>query len=243
MVVDRLTAKASSKQRLTDSVETALKLGGGLRRSSSSSTCPRTTRTASASSPSTSPASTHDLSFEELEPRSFSFNSPYGACPECHGLGTQMEVDEELVVPDPGATLAEGALDAVGAAARRRDYFGRLVVVAVRAARLLDGQAVREAARRRCAPRCSTAPTTRSTSRYKNRYGRQRSYYTTFEGVIPYVERRHSEAETDTSRDRWEGFMREVDCPVCKGQRLKPVVARRHRRGPQHRRDRVDADR
>jgi excinuclease ABC subunit A len=220
VVVDRLQVKLSAKRRLTDSVETALGLGGGLvtlefldlpdddphreRQYSEHLYCPY-----------------DDLSFEELEPRSFSFNSPFGACPTCTGLGTRMEVDPDLVVPDPSRSLDQGAL-APWTSASTSDYFGRLVEalsetlgfrtdvpwsrlsVKVRKALLegYDGQVH---------------------VRYKNRYGRERSYYTTYEGLIPYVERRHAEAETDTSRERFEGFMREVPCPVCQGSRLKPV--------------------
>ncbi|HLL09161.1 MAG TPA: excinuclease ABC subunit UvrA [Nocardioidaceae bacterium] len=220
VVVDRLTVKASAKRRLTDSVETALGLSGGLVTLDFvdlASDDPLRERV----------FSEHlaclydDLSFEELEPRSFSFNSPYGACPDCHGLGTRMEVDRELVVPDPGKSLDEGAL-APWAAAHVSDYFRRLVDA------LAETIGFRtDVAYSRLPPAARRAllegHPTEVHVRYKNRYGRQRSYYTSFEGVIPYIERRHSEAETDTSRERFEGFMREVPCPACGGARLKPV--------------------
>jgi excinuclease ABC subunit A len=220
VVIDRLAVKQSARRRLTDSVETALQLGEGL------------VLLDFVDLPSDDPErermySEHlacmfdDLSFEELEPRSFSFNSPFGACTQCHGLGTRMEVDPELVVPDPQKSIAEGAVTP-WAAAHVSDYFGRLLgalgddmgfsidtpfmdLPADAHRALLHGHEQQVHVR------------------YRNRYGRDRSYWTTFEGVIPYIERRHSEAESDTSRERFEGFMRQVPCPACKGSRLKPV--------------------
>jgi len=221
VVVDRLSVKASSKRRLTDSVETALRLANGLvvldfvdlpdhdpgreMKFSERMACPHD----------------HDLDTDELEPRSFSFNSPFGACPVCHGLGTRMEVDPELVVPDPQATLGQGAIQP-WSQAHVADYFLRLMgalgeevgfdlntpwnkLTAKARKSLLEGH-----------PTKVHVVTT-------NRYGRQRAYYAEFEGVRTYVERRHSEAESDTSRERFEGFMREVPCPTCGGSRLKPV--------------------
>ena len=221
VVVDRLTAKASGKRRLTDSIETALGLGNGLvvvEFVDLPEDDPNRERTFSEHLA----CLTHDLSFEELEPRSFSFNSPYGACPECHGLGTQMEVDEDLVVPDPSMTLEEGALQP-WTSASTSDYFGRLVVsLSEQLGFAMDKPFEKLSHKIRTALLYGTDDEVHV--RYRNRYGRQRSYYTAFEGVIPYVERRYAEAETDTSRDRWEGYMREVNCPTCKGQRLKPVV-------------------
>ncbi|MBY9073530.1 excinuclease ABC subunit UvrA [Nocardioides sp. WL0053] len=220
VVVDRLSVKESAKRRLTDSVETALGLSSGLvtldfvdlpeddehreRTFSEHLACLH-----------------DDLSFEELEPRSFSFNSPFGACPECHGLGTRMEVDPELVIADPSATLGEGAIGP-WSGAHVFDFFTRLLgalgdelgfdlntpwekIPAKARKSILDGHP------------------TKVHVRHRNRYGRERSYYTSFEGVRPYIERRHREAESDTSRERFEGFMREVPCPTCRGSRLKPV--------------------
>ncbi len=220
VVVDRLAVKSSAKRRLTDSVETALRLSGGLvtldfvdlpvddqhreRVFSEHLACLY-----------------DDLSFEELEPRSFSFNSPFGACTECHGLGTRMVVDPELVVPDESKSLDAGAISP-WSAAHVSDYFSRLLDA------LADElgfstktgwgklpNAAREA--------ILHGHPTKLHVRYKNRYGRERSYYANFEGVISYIERRHGEAETDTSRERFEGFMREVPCLACDGARLKPI--------------------
>ncbi len=221
VVVDRLAVKPESQRRLTDSVETALNLAGGLvvfdfvdmdendpsreLKFSEKMACPNE----------------HPIDTDDLEPRSFSFNSPFGACPQCHGLGTRMEVDPELVVPDPAATLGEGAI-AAWSGAHVADYFIRLLnalgeelgfdlntpwrdLPAKARTAILDGHK------------------TKVHVVAKSRYGRERSYYAAFEGVRPYIERRHRESESDTSRDRLEGFMREVPCPACRGSRLKPV--------------------
>ncbi|GAA3757091.1 excinuclease ABC subunit A [Spinactinospora alkalitolerans] len=221
VVVDRLTVKESAKKRLTDSVETALQLAGGTilldfvdlpeddsereRVYSEHLFCPY-----------------DDLSFEEMEPRSFSFNSPYGACPECSGLGTRMEVDPELLVPDPAKTLAEGAI-APWSGGHASEYFGRLMQ-AVGDALGFDLDTPWEKLPKKAQRALLQGHDTQVHVRYRNRYGRTRSYYTDFEGVIPWVRRRHSESESDLSRERLEGFMRVVPCPVCEGARLKPVV-------------------
>ncbi len=221
VVVDRLTVKVSAKRRLTDSVETALQLGGGLvvlDFVDLPEDDPQRERT----------FSEHlaclydDLSFEELEPRSFSFNSPYGACPDCHGLGTRKEVDPELVVPDPDRSLGEGALQP-WSSGHNIEYFGRLLQALGDAL----GFTLRTPWSRLTKAQQKAVLHGHPTEvhvRYKNRYGRERSYYTSFEGIVPFLERRHSEAESEASRDRFEGYMREVPCPTCHGARLKPEV-------------------
>ncbi|MCA0331313.1 MAG: excinuclease ABC subunit UvrA [Actinobacteria bacterium] len=221
VVVDRLQVKADAKRRLTDSIETALRLSGGL------------VTLDFVDLPEDDPHrermfSEHlaclydDLSFEELEPRSFSFNSPFGACPDCSGLGTRMEVDPDLVVQDGSMTLAEGAIGP-WSSGHISDYFERLLeALGDELGFTLD------TAWDDLSPKARKAilfgHSTQVHVRYKNRYGRQRSYHTAFEGAIPYVQRRHAEADSDTSRERFEGYMREVPCPACKGARLKPVV-------------------
>jgi len=220
VVVDRLSVKESARRRLTDSVETSLGLSGGvvvLDFIDLPDNDPHRERM----------FSEHlaclydDLSFEELEPRSFSFNSPWGACPDCTGLGTRMEVDPDLVVPDPEATLEEGAISP-WSGGHVSDYFLRLVEALGNSL----GFGMRTpwgrlpAAARKA---LLNGYDEQVHVRYKNRYGRERSYYTNFEGVIPYIERRHSEAESDSSRERFAGFMREVPCPTCRGTRLKPI--------------------
>jgi excinuclease ABC subunit A len=221
VVVDRLAVQESARRRLTDSVETALGLSGGV------------VVLDLVDLPEDDPGrermfSEHlaclydELSFEELEPRSFSFNSPWGACPDCTGLGTRMEVDPGLVVPDPDQTLAGGAIGA-WSGGQVSDYFMRLI------------EALGGALGFRADTPWNRLPAAAQQAllhgyddqvhvRYKNRYGRERSYYTHFEGAIPYIERRHSEAESDSSRERYAGFMREVPCPSCGGARLKPVA-------------------
>ncbi|WP_214414580.1 excinuclease ABC subunit UvrA [Sphaerisporangium fuscum] len=220
VIVDRLSVKDSARRRLTDSVETALQLSGG------------TITLDFVDLPDDDPGrerfySEHlycpydDLSFEELEPRSFSFNSPFGACPDCTGLGTRMEVDPELVVPDPEKSLGDGAI-APWAGGHTSDYFIRLVE-ALGHALGFDLDTPWERLPKQAQKALLRGHDEQVHVRYSNRYGRQRSYYTTFEGVVPWVQRRHAEAESDSSRERFEGFMREIPCPTCKGARLKPV--------------------
>src|SRR3546814_778171 len=152
---------------------------------------------------------------------SFSFNSPFGACTVCSGLGTRMEVDPELVVSDPQATLAEGVIQP-WSGAHVADYFGRLLK-ALGDELGFDVDTPWENLSPEFQQIILDGHSTKVHVRSKNRYGRERSYYAAYEGVRPYIERRHREAETDTSRDRFEGFMREVPCPTCRGSRLKPV--------------------
>jgi excinuclease ABC subunit A len=220
VIVDRLSVKDSARRRLTDSVETALGLSGGVvvldfvdlpendqhreRMYSEHLACLY-----------------DDLSFDELEPRSFSFNSPWGACPDCTGLGTKLEVDPELIVPDESKSLAEGAI-APWSGGHISDYFERLIqALGETLGFRMDTPWARLPAKARQA--LLRGYDLQVHVRYKNRYGRERSYYTTFEGVIPWVERRHAEAESDSSREKFAGYMREVPCPSCHGARLKPV--------------------
>ena len=163
----------------------------------------------------------HPIETDDLEPRSFSFNSPFGACPECHGLGTRMEVDPELVVPDPGATLGEGAI-APWSSAHVADYFLKLLN-ALGEELGFDLNTPWEDLPAKAQKSILGGHPTKVHVVTTNRYGRQRAYYAEFEGVQSYIERRHREAESDTSRERFEGFMREVACPGCGGSRLKSV--------------------
>jgi excinuclease ABC subunit A len=220
VVVDRLSARPAAKRRLTDSIETALGLGNGLvvlEFVDRSPADPERERT----------FSEHlaclydDLSFDELEPRSFSFNSPYGACPTCTGLGTKKQVDPDLVVPDPGLSLSRGAIQP-WSGGHNAEYFGRLLTALSEDVGFrmdTPWQRLPEKAREAVLQGKGDAQVH---VRYRNRYGRERSYYTSFEGVIPFLERRHREAESDSARERWEGYLRDVPCPVCRGARLKP---------------------
>ncbi|BDM68061.1 UvrABC system protein A [Streptomyces nigrescens] len=221
VVVDRLTVKESAKRRLTDSVETALGLSGGMVILDFVDLDPDDPQRERMYSEHLYCAY-DDLSFEELEPRSFSFNSPFGACPECTGIGTRMEVDPELIVPDEDRSLDEGALHP-WSGGHTKEYFGRLVGA------LADALGFRTdipwaGLPARAKKALLYGHKTQIEVRYRNRYGRQRAYTTPFEGAVPFVKRRHSEAESDSSRERFEGYMREVPCPTCEGTRLKPIV-------------------
>ena len=220
VVVDRLVVKPSAKRRLTDSVETALRLAAGvvtLEFVDLEESDPKRERTFSEHL-----ACPEDgLSFEELEPRSFSFNSPFGACPECTGLGVHSEVDPDLVIPDPDMTLAEGAVGPWASGASSEYFMRLLTALGDDLGFDMDTPWRRLPAKVRNAILNGHGESV--TVRYRNRYGRERSYTTGFEGVLPYIKRRHSEAETDSSRERFAGYMREVPCPACNGARLKPV--------------------
>ncbi|HEX5542771.1 MAG TPA: excinuclease ABC subunit UvrA, partial [Micromonospora sp.] len=222
VVVDRLTVKASARQRLTDSVESALQLSGGLvlldfvdrpeddphreRRFSEHLACPND----------------HPLAIEDLEPRVFSFNAPYGACPECTGLGMKKEVDPELVVPDPERSLREGAVQP-WSGGHTFDYFLRLLE-ALGDAENFSLDTPWRALPARAQKTILYGSDDQVHVRYRNKYGRERSYYTGFEGVVQWIERRHADTESDWSRDRYEGYMRDVPCGSCGGARLKPEV-------------------
>jgi excinuclease ABC subunit A len=221
VIVDRLTVKESAKRRLTDSVETALGLAGGLvvlDFVDLAEDDPHRERTFSEHL-----ACVDDgLSFEALEPRSFSFNSPFGACPECTGIGTRKEVDPELVVPDPGKTLAEGAV-APWSTSMTNEYFTRLLTgLSQMLGFSMDTPWEDLPAKFQKAVLHGSPDQVHV--RYKNRYGRERSYYAAFEGVLPFLERRHDDTDSDYMRDKYEGYMRDVPCPVCHGTRLKPEI-------------------
>ena len=218
VVVDRLTAKEESKTRLTDSIETALRLASGIvlldfvdakgaekeRTYSEHLAC-------------------HDcnLSFEELEPRSFSFNSPFGACPECSGIGTKLEVDNDLIIPDDSISINDGAI-APWSGGQSSDYFLRLLeALAKDVSFSLDTPWKKISAKARDA--IINGYEYEIKMKYKGRYG-TKNYTTGFEGVVPFIHRRHSETDSDYSRDKYEAYMRETPCDVCKGARLKPEV-------------------
>ncbi|QNE37507.1 excinuclease ABC subunit UvrA [Leifsonia shinshuensis] len=222
VVVDRLVAGPDILGRLTDSLETALRLTDGLvqvnfvdregpeawQSFSEKLSCPNG----------------HPIQLTEIEPRTFSFNAPFGACPECSGLGTRMSVDEDLLLGDDELSIADGVI--VPWTTQGKGLFNYYE-------KLLDGlardlgfslktpwkklpQNVREAVLR--------GDNFEVKVRWKNRYGREMSYTSGFEGVVPYIERQYMQAETDTQRARWAEYLREVPCPVCQGKRLKPEV-------------------
>jgi len=218
VVVDRLTAKEESKTRLTDSIETALRLASGVvLLDFVDSKGAEKERTYSEH------LACHDcnLSFEELEPRSFSFNSPFGACPECSGIGTKLEVDNDLIIPDDSISINEGAV-APWSGGQSSDYFLRLLeALAKDVSFSLDTPWKKISVKARDA--IINGYEYEIKMKYKGRYG-TKNYTTGFEGVVPFIHRRHSETDSDYSRDKYEAYMRETPCDVCKGARLKPEV-------------------
>lgn len=222
VVVDRLVAGPDALSRLTDSLETALGLTDGLvqiklvdeegpdsiRSYSEKLSCPNN----------------HPLQLTEIEPRTFSFNAPFGACPECSGLGTRMSVDQELLIGDEELSINDGVIIPWTTQGKGLyQYYEKL----------LEGLArdlgfslkspwkdlpkkVQEAVLR--------GENFKVKVKWKNRYGREVSYTSGFEGVMPYIERQYAQAETDVQRARWAEYLREIPCPVCDGKRLKPEV-------------------
>ena len=221
VVVDRLAAKPDARRRLTDSVETALRLSEGLvlvdyvdvdedseertRRFSEKRACPND----------------HPLAIDDIEPRTFSFNAPYGACPECTGIGMRLEVDPELVIPDEDLSLAEGAIApwTMGSTDRHVEVMSALAEE-LTFSMDVPWRALPERAR----DALLHGKDHKVHVKYRNRFGRERTYSTGFEGVMHFLERRHSDTESDWAKERYEQFMREVPCPACRGARLRPEV-------------------
>ncbi|HEX6786350.1 MAG TPA: excinuclease ABC subunit UvrA, partial [Acidimicrobiales bacterium] len=222
VVVDRLVRREGIERRLTDSVETALKLAEGV---VEIEIVPRDEPADGEPGAETLTFSQHlacpvgGESYEELAPRNFSFNSPYGACPACDGLGTTFEVDPELVVPNPDLSVGEGAISPWSTA--RTQYFSRMLEAVAEAN---DIDLAKPWGKLTKAQQQVLLYGTKGqvTVRYKNRYGRSRQYSTSYEGVIPFLKRRHADSESDWSREQIETYMREVPCPACDGARLKP---------------------
>ena len=220
VVVDRLIRRDNVRQRLTESIETALELTGGTAEVlvMNGSGDPEFEEAITFSQ---HLACTHcGISFEEPAPRSFSFNSPYGACPACLGLGTRFEVDPELVVPDDSLSLGEGAL-APWAGARSEYFTGLQQGVAEFGGFSSDAPWKSLKAKDKKLVLYGTGAKAVHVT-YKNRFNRTRSYEAHYEGIIPWLQRRHGESESDWSREQIEQYMREVDCPECNGARLKP---------------------
>ncbi len=222
VVVDRLVSSPDILGRVTDSVETALGLAGGVMQVnfvdaegddawqsfSEKLACPNG----------------HPLQLTEIEPRTFSFNAPFGACPACSGLGTRMSVDVELMLGDEELSIREGVIIPWTTQGKGLfQYYERLLEGLSRDLGFsLDTpwkrlpQAVRDAVLH--------GENYKVTVKWKNRYGREMRYSSGFEGVVPYIERQYLQAESDTQRQRWSEYLREVPCPVCDGARLKPEV-------------------
>jgi excinuclease ABC subunit A len=220
VVIDRLTAKSESRQRLTDSIETALRLANGLVTLEFVDAKEKAEKERTFSEL----LACHDcgISFQEMEPRSFSFNSPFGACPECTGIGSKLEVDQELVIPDDSISINDGAI-APWAGGQSSDYFNNLLEALAKDLKFSMNTPWNKLSSKAKAA-ILNGYEYEVHVKYRNRYGRVRSYSTGFEGVIPFIERRHSETESDYSREKYEAYMRETPCAVCKGTRLKPEV-------------------
>ncbi|MBW3082711.1 excinuclease ABC subunit UvrA [Bifidobacterium sp. 6T3] len=223
VVIDRLVVRDGIRQRLTDSVETALRLAKGImvadfvdldendpdRRKpfSEKRACPNG----------------HQLELDEIEPRTFSFNAPYGACPACTGIGYSLEIDPELVIPDPGKTLNEGAIEPWGLTKGTGEYY-RHVLEGLGDEMGFDldtpwrdlPEDVRHA--------IMYGHNFEVKVSYRNRWGRMREYTTGFEGVVRTLMRRHDETDSDQMKQYYESYMREIPCKACQGRRLRPEV-------------------
>jgi excinuclease ABC subunit A len=222
VVVDRLVAGPDILSRLTDSLETALRLTDGLvevnfvdlegpeawRSFSEKLSCPNN----------------HPIQLTEIEPRTFSFNAPFGACPECSGLGTRMSVDEDLLLGDHDMSIAEGVI--LPWTTQGKGLFNYYEKLLDGLSRDLDFSLTTPWAKLSTEVRTAVmrGDNFEVKVKWKNRYGREMSYTSGFEGVVPYIERQYLQAETDTQRQRWAEYLREVPCPVCDGKRLKPEV-------------------
>ena len=215
VVVDRLVRKEGIEQRLTQSLETALSLTGGVvdidvvdgetLTFSQSLACPE-----------------GDFSFEELQPRNFSFNSPYGACPTCSGIGTRFQVDPARVVPDPDLSLAQGAIP-MWASNRMRYYHRLLRALADHVGFDIDTP-WKDLPKKIQKIVLYGLGDERITVSYRNRFGRQRRWDATYEGAIPFLNRRHEAAESDGAREYYQEYMAEVPCDDCGGARLNPIA-------------------
>ena len=232
VVVDRLVLRGGVERRLTDSVETALRLAGGIAEIDIVAR-PRPDddddRGRAVEEPRRIVFSQHlarpsdGKSFEELAPRNFSFNSPYGACTHCDGLGTVFEVDPHLVVPDPDATVEGGAITPW--ADSRSRYYPRLLQAVCEEYTIPRDVPWRSlSARQQDMLLYAKGVTRRVQVRYQNRFGRRRAYQARFEGIVPHLMRRHDESESESAREHIEGYMRQVPCPDCGGARLNPLA-------------------
>ncbi len=219
VIVDRLVRREGIERRLTDSLETALKLAEGVAEidivGADGTSAESLTFSQHLACPNCG------SSFNELAPRNFSFNSPYGACETCDGLGTTFEVDPELVVPDPEQSITGGAIAPWRSA--HTQYFNRMIE-AVAGIYEIDLDAPWQSLSAAQQDVILNGVDGNLAVKYKNRYGRVRQYSTEYEGVLPWIRRRHEGAESDWSREQYEGYMRLIPCPKCGGARLKPAT-------------------
>ena len=219
IVVDRLVRRDGIERRLTDSLETALKLAEGVAEVELVGKEGEDSEMLTFSQHLACPKCGN--SYGEPAPRNFSFNSPYGACETCDGLGTNFEIDPELVVPNPDASINDGAIAPWRSA--HTQYFTRMLE-AVADAYDIDLDAPWGTLTAKQHKIVLHGVEGNLSVKYKNRYGRSRQYSTAYEGVIPWLKRRHEGAESDWSREQYEGYMRLVPCRACGGARLKPAT-------------------
>ena len=218
VIIDRLVMREGIERRLTDSIETALQLAEGVVQieiQNQKQENETLTFSVHFSRPS------DGKSFEELEPRNFSFNSPYGACVSCDGLGTRFEVDPELVIPNPKLSLQEGVIAPWSSG--RSKYFQLLIRAVAEENAIAMETPWHKLSSKSKKLILNGIGKKKITVNYTNRYGRSRNFQATFEGVIPNLRRRHLEADTDKQREQIEGYMREIPCPDCRGARLRPM--------------------
>ncbi|ACL29657.1 excinuclease ABC, A subunit [Bifidobacterium animalis subsp. lactis AD011] len=223
VVIDRLVIRDGIRQRLTDSVETALRLAHGVMVAEFVDLPQDDPKRQVPFSEHMACPNGHTLDLDEIEPRTFSFNAPYGACPECTGLGFSLEIDPELVVPDPDKTLNEGAIEPWMMTKSSGDYYRHLLEgLADQMGFSLDTpwkdlpEEVRQS--------ILYGRDFKVEVSYRNRWGRMREYTTGFEGVIRSLMRRHEETDSEQRKQYYESYMREVPCSACHGKRLRPEV-------------------
>ncbi|MBC9926687.1 MULTISPECIES: excinuclease ABC subunit UvrA [unclassified Leucobacter] len=224
VVVDRLVAGPDMLGRLTDSLETALRLSNGIVEIDRIDLDAKDPARSRLYSEKLSCPNQHPVQLTEIEPRTFSFNAPFGACPTCSGLGTSMSVDDELVLGDPALSIDEGVIIPWTSQGKSLyQYYEKLLAALARDLEFDLStpwgelhEEVQEAVLR--------GNNFKVNVRWKNRFGREVKYSSGFEGVIPFIERQYAEAESDNRRERWAEFLREVPCHACQGQRLKPEV-------------------
>jgi excinuclease ABC subunit A len=221
VIVDRLVASDDLLGRLTDSLETALRLAQG--RVTIQYVDAEGEDAEESFSENLACPNGHALALSEIEPRTFSFNAPFGACPACDGLGIRMAVDEDLMIGDPDASIADGAILPWSQGKSLYQYYERLLF-GVAEELGFDLNTPWRKLPKDVQQTLLHGKDFKVRVKYRNRFGRQVTYSSGFEGVIPYIERQFAEAESDAKRDRWSQYLREVPCPACDGARLRPEV-------------------
>ena len=223
VVVDRIVIKDGINQRLTDSVETALRLADGrllIDFVDEAEDSPERTRSFSEN---LACPNNHPLQIDTIEPRAFSFNSPFGACQACDGIGSRLEVDEELLIPNPELSLGEGAIAPWSQGKATTEYWLRLLA-GLGEELGFDLNTPWNKLSAKVQKAILSGKDFKVEVSYRNRFGRERRYTSGFEGVKAYIKRKHAETESDFARDRYEQYMRQVACPSCRGARLNPTI-------------------